>query len=75
MRQVDEAKVACLTLGGLSFCPVRVGRCATGVERRWDGAAEVSRGRSSRTSRRRAEHVVPEGARFFDDDDRRRQRD
>lgn len=75
MRQVYGTKVTRLTLGGLPTCLARVGRCATGVERCWDGTAEVSRGRSSRTNRRRAERVVPEGARFFDDDNRRRRRD
>jgi hypothetical protein len=39
--------------------------CATGVERRRDGAAEVSRGRSSRTNRRRAEPVGEAGTIFL----------
>src|SRR5512147_3029769 len=50
MRQVDGAKVARLTLGGLSACP-GYGRCATGAERRREGAAEVSRGRRSQGDR------------------------
>jgi len=52
MRRVCGAKVTRLTLGDLSVC-----REASGVERRRDGRAEVSRGHSSRrTGRRRAEH-------------------
>lgn len=43
MRRVDGWKVARLTLGGLSAC-----LWATGIERRRDGVAEVSRGHSSR---------------------------
>src|SRR5258708_38876360 len=39
--------------------------CATGVERCWDEAAEVSRGHSSRTNRRRAEHDMPDGGLAF----------
>ena len=50
MRQVDGAKVARLTLGGLPFCPC-FGGCATDTARRREGAAEVSRGRSSRRDR------------------------
>jgi hypothetical protein len=45
MRPIDGTKVTRLTLGGLS-CSRQ--RCATGIARRRDGAAEVSRGRSSR---------------------------
>ena len=48
MRRVYGRKVARLTLGGLSACPVR----ATTVERRWEGPAEVSRGHSSRSDHR-----------------------
>ena len=52
MRRVCGAKVTRLTLGDLSVC-----REASGVARRREGRAEVSRGRSSRrTGRRRAEH-------------------
>lgn len=50
MRQVDGAKVARLTLGDLPACP-RLGGCATGAARRREGAAGVSRGRSSRRDR------------------------
>jgi hypothetical protein len=43
MRRVFETKVTRITLGDLSTC-----HCATGVERRRDGFAEVSRGHTSR---------------------------
>jgi len=39
--------------------------CATGVARRRDGAAEVSRGRRSRTNRRKAGHGMPDGGLAF----------
>ena len=54
MRRVYGVKVTRITRGGLSAC-----LCATGVERRRDGLAEVSRGHTSRkTDRQRAEHVA-----------------
>jgi len=43
MRRVDGAKVTCLTPGDL-----RVRREASAVVRRYEGCAEVSRGRISR---------------------------
>jgi hypothetical protein len=43
MRQVDGAKVTCLTPGGLLSCP-----SATGPAKGREGRTEVSRGHSSR---------------------------
>lgn len=46
MWRVYGMKVTRITLGGLSIC-----LCASDVERRWEGLAEVSRGHTSRLNR------------------------
>lgn len=74
MRQVDGAKVARLTLGGLSSCPgyggVLPALRGAGRERQKSAEAVVV----GVTDRQRAEHAVPEECRPFDGDERRRRR-